>query len=274
MNNPIPPDINPDRIVAELQQSGVFRGKLLLVPIEGGVVNRSFLLRDEQHEYFLKTFEQAESFNQDRLSQYNLQKALAERNRAPVPVYLAQQHDFQVDRWICHVTLSASDITRSEKVKRLATVLVDIHQIEVEGLDLNLPAAWQHYRSVLSAEEARRYDKRVEACMPVWHASLADGRVLCHNDLALQHLDDGKTGIVFDWEYAAYGNPYYDLASCMEVNGLSDQECAKLMEVYARLTKKPLDWVIAQCELNKPLVKLTNELWFAAARQDGNFVAK
>ena len=90
--------------------------------------------------------------------------------------------------------------------------------------------------------------------------------VLCHNDLLSSHVlcRQGDMPVVIDWEYAAMGNRYFDIASCCMINKLDPSTCQQLLACYAKLLSIPL--VIARDKLvqHMEIVALTNALWFEA----------
>ena len=89
-------------------------------------------------------------------------------------------------------------------------------------------------------------------------------QVLCHNDLALAHIVRTFPLCVVDWEYAALGNRYFDLAAAAQVNKLSTEESRQLAVHYAEITGLDEARVCERMRMFIPAVKLTNDLWWAA----------
>ena len=55
----------------------------------------------------------------------------------------------------------------------------------------------------------------------------------CHNDLLPANLiDDGARVWLIDWEYAAMGDPWFDLGNLAENNELSESAERRLLELY------------------------------------------
>src|SRR5207247_9909827 len=58
-------------------------------------------------------------------------------------------------------------------------------------------------------------------------------RCPCHNDLLLANfLDDGELIRIIDWEYAAMGDPYFDLGNFAVHQGLDDNQEMIMLEAY------------------------------------------
>jgi thiamine kinase len=101
----------------------------------------------------------------------------------------------------------------------------------------------------------------------IWQQACSTKAVFCHNDLALSHVTHSVPSKFFDWEYCAISCPYFDLASCIIVNGFSLTDETSLCVFYAQYSEQRLSEVIAKVTIMKPLVELTNKLWYKAASQ-------
>ncbi len=70
--------------------------------------------------------------------------------------------------------------------------------------------------------------RRVEAVLPPAPA------VPCHHDLlAANFIDDGARLRLLDWEYAAMGDPFFDLGNVAANGELAPAEERRLVEAYA-----------------------------------------
>lgn len=88
--------------------------------------------------------------------------------------------------------------------------------------------------------------------------------VLCHNDLHLNHVrgdfDCGGYKCV-DWEYAAMGPRYFDLAMCIVINQFSAQQQTQLLQAYAQQTHCDIAAVKQQTQLYVRLAQIINQAW-------------
>ena len=65
--------------------------------------------------------------------------------------------------------------------------------------------------------------------------TLSTKAVPCHLDLHSGNiLDDGNKFWLIDWEYAAMGDPLFDLATAASVDNFSDQQMAELLALYLK----------------------------------------
>jgi thiamine kinase-like enzyme len=112
-------------------------------------------------------------------------------------------------------------------------------------------------------------------------------RRTCHNDLlAANFIDDGERVWIVDWEYAAMGDPFFDLANFAVNNGLDEDGEGELLEACGSTDVRALTlmrfmsdfreamWGVVQqaiSELDFDFVAYTDEhfarLWRTASEQ-------
>ena len=253
------------RILEELRDTKIFDEPFRLELIPGGAVNLSYHFKAGATHYFLKTYKQNHVAPSDRESLYVMQIQLSKHGIAPRPYYFSRGHDFQVEDWIGDSTLDKSDIPREQKIELLASTLNKIHKLPVFALSVDFPQDWQTYIEMSGIKVSEELQQNLDESSKCWTDTHQHDQVLCHNDLAMEHVCSGKQVVVFDWEYAACGNRYYDLASCATINNLGEQETKMLQQAYSRFSEIPFADVVAQMEEQVPLVDLTNDLWYLAA---------
>lgn len=254
------------QIIAELVEAEVVTPNAVLNSIESGAVNQSYRLQHRDKSYFLKTFELNHFIPTDRQALYFLQEQLADLNHAPRPFYLSKKHDFQLEQWVEHTSLAESSLLENAKIQYLAQTLFDIHQLPIYAVSIDFPDDWHMYMELAAIRPDNPLQARIASCKKTWLNTHQYDQVLCHNDLAMEHVSMSKTSVVFDWEYAACGNRFYDIASCAVINRLSPIQKLQLMQDYSQISGISETDVIEQTMEQMPLVELTNELWFAAAK--------
>ena len=262
------------RIIDELIASQLFGQHLSLEPIKGGVVNLSYRLTTSSAVYFLKTFELNHITPTDRQALFMQQQQLSELGITSTPIYLSKAHDFQVESWVEHVSLFNINKPKSAKIQLLAKVLSDIHHLPTVATSIDLPKDWILYLNAASVSDLDYWQNRIDQCKPDWIETHKCDQVLCHNDLAMEHVAIGESSLVFDWEYASLGNRYFDLASCALINNMELHEMSILQHSYAKFCDLSEDYVFEQFQKQFPIVQLTYDLWKEAAKtvllDDGN----
>ncbi|QHJ11126.1 hypothetical protein FX988_01349 [Paraglaciecola mesophila] len=254
--------------LAELASLNYCRNGFSLRQVKkGGAVNSSYCLTTPSNRFFMKTFESDQVNQLARQHLFDVQKKIWQKGMACEPVYLSTTAGFQLDGWVDCKTLVDSNISNESKAHTLANTLHRIHGLCIAGQALDLPAQWTGYLAQLPREQYGDEREEAKTLANSWYAVLEEELVFCHNDLSLEHVTTNTPRLIFDWEYCALSNRYFDLAACIDVNKLVPQQQACLLASYAQYAKLPLSLVIEKTTLMLPLVSLTSRLWYAVANQ-------
>ncbi len=135
--------------------------------------------------------------------------------------------------WLPGRAWSAADLREPAKLRRAAGLLRRVHGLPAAGPGLDLAAAIDRYAALggpRAAAAARRARDRLARCRPAF-----DGSCLCHNDPTPGNFVAGANGglHLIDWEYAAPGDPAFDLAGLAVGAGLDASGDDLLLGAYA-----------------------------------------
>ncbi len=255
------------KMEAELENLDFIHSDFHLKIFNGGIINSSYRLETPNKSYFVKTFESDKVALLDRKKLFDIQLALADKGLAVQPIYLSKSRDFQIDQWLDFPTLDQADIPDLAITKSLASALSIVHNTKINAPELNLPRQWQHYMSLIDVPVSASEQQTLDSYAAIWHQACSTKSVFCHNDLSSHHVTYAHPSKVLDWEYCAISCPYFDLASCVAVNGFGTADEASLYTFYAQYSEQRLSEVIAKVTMMKPLVELTNRLWYQAAHK-------
>lgn len=118
-------------------------------------------------------------------------------------------------RYVAGRAWTAADLRDRRRLGQLASLLLRVHAIPVPGPALDLDAVERHYRrlagiELLPAGHAKCHD-------PVQHdVSITKKPAaisLCHHDPTAPNIVGFRQPRLIDWEYAAGGDPLFDLAA-------------------------------------------------------------
>jgi thiamine kinase len=249
-------------VIHELKQ--VLGEDIHITALQGGAINRSFCVEQGDKRYFLKLFDNATVEKLDRQALFYQQQYLAKEGLAPSPVYLSNNRDFQLDHWISATNLQQSTLTRLEKCELLAHTLSKIHHFDMPLVKLDLEHDWRYYLSLCNRKLTTAEQQEMSVMLNYWQQQSQQLSVVCHNDLAFCHVTESPATVVFDWEYSALSNPFFDLASCISINQLSESEQNVLITTYALNMALAVADVRHKVAKMLPVVVKTNELWSLA----------
>lgn len=110
---------------------------------------------------------------------------------------------------------TAADLHDRRRLRQLAALLRRVHAIPVPGPALDLDAVERHYRRLAGIEPLpARHAKRqplVQHTVSITKKTTAVS--LCHHDPTAPNIVGFRQPRLIDWEYAAGGDPLFDLAA-------------------------------------------------------------
>lgn len=251
-------------IIAQLCTPLTLSQGATLNPLLSGQVNHVFRLDDDTRQYIVKWLGQDDFTGLARNEQFALQLSLAEQGLAPAPIWMSDDHTLWVEEYIPDGSFDVVDMPM------LASLLWTIHQTKVKAPTLDLIGAWQRYIQVSGLPpEHELCVKSRRLSTSVKRLTRDAGQVaLCHNDLSFRHIMSISPIRILDWEYAAIGSRYFDIAACIQVNRLSEHQRQSLLLAYAQHSSIPLDTLVEEVNAAEPVLLHTVELWEYAAQEN------
>ena len=110
-------------------------------------------------------------------------------------------------------------VTRPVSSEALSTLCRQIHALSGVSHQLTLATDIEHYLKQLPASLADQWRAAMQTCDSEKALAKLEGDIhyLCHNDLTPDNLmTRGDSLVAIDWEYAAMGSRYFDIAIACE----------------------------------------------------------
>ncbi|WOX06504.1 choline/ethanolamine kinase family protein [Microbulbifer pacificus] len=209
----------------------------LIRPLAGGLTNRSFLIKtNEQLQVLRLNARNSDSLNLDRHAETEALQLAASADLSPPLIYRDPADRYQVTGYIDGTAL---DIRDQNALTHAAQLLRGIHTLPgiSAGLDINKKIALY----LAASDGTSQFHRQLHALQPqiaphiTTTTRLHKGPLnLCHNDLLATNIlrrEDGRL-VAIDWEYAASGDPFFDLAVFVEGNGLAHNGRETLLQEY------------------------------------------
>lgn len=213
-----------------------------IVPLPGGIANRSWLLEATDCKLVLRVpVEATAELGVDRASEYAVLLAAASAGLAAPLVYFDVASGLMLAEFLTGRIWTRTDTHDERCVQRLAASLKRLHAVEPPAAARRLDYAelLAGYRRSLDTTHGLRsrasgaFDRDAGRCLDTVRAQTQPA-VLCHNDVHRRNIVDGKSLWLIDWEYAAVGDGRYDLASFACYHELDAGERQFLLEAYDR----------------------------------------
>jgi thiamine kinase len=222
--------MTPAQWVAQL--FNVDASTLLASRIKNGLTNESYQVTGLDHNFVVRLSNtETVSLRINRRSEAVVLK-LVEHAGIGAPVLLNQtEARVLITREVAGRTLMSADVATEFNIARIAILLRELHTMTVPDSvqTMWLVATLKGYWRFLGLPE------NPQALRIAHESDQQSLRCLCHNDVHhLNLIDDGTRLWLLDWEYAAIGDPYFDLASVCCYHQFDQAQRHALLDCYAR----------------------------------------
>ena len=243
--------------------------------INGGLTNRNFKVVCDGAPLFVRLgHTDPKSLRIDRAKEQSLYALVEKDGIAPrliysdastgtliAPFIQGSPYGKMAGRWL---------YDRDESIKNIVTLLQQVHAHEStssQTIDYPFHIIEEYVRQARCAsislssdiERAVTVARNLQGYVP------KHKNVLCHQDLVPDNfIYDGKKLYLVDWEYADFGNAFYDLAALCVEHGYSDEEKELVLKAYFQT---PTEEQRIHLEIMCMLYSLRDSLWYIIQNQ-------
>ncbi len=211
--------------------------------LNGGLTNRSYLIRAGNTSLVLRlNAKNTEQLGLDRALETQVLQRASSAAIAPALVYSDPTVDVLITEFHDGPRWQATHSSDPDKVRQLAQLLKTAHRLAPVYGALDLQQRADHYW--LSIDQTGKANNSFAQSISTLQQPLAElftraknqcvQHTLCHNDLLADNLLFGNSGelIALDWEYAAMGDPYFELAVVVEGHQMNAATVRTLLQQY------------------------------------------
>jgi thiamine kinase len=216
--------------------------------LKGGMTNQSYLIQTGNARLVLRlNAENAGKLALDRALEIEVLRRASLASVGPTLVYSDAVRDILVTEYHSGHCWEASYSREADKLRQLARLLKTTHQLAPVSGILDLQQRAEHYWITIDkagtansslVQETRALEQKLQEFF-TRASTHRTQQCLCHNDLLAENLlirNDGRL-VALDWEYAAMGDPYFDLAAVVEGHQMNDASAQILLEHYTDIPK-------------------------------------
>ena len=225
--------MNPEQVLAGIDS---LSGADIVRQFPGGPASHSYLVRHGDGRYVLRIDTAiAQMLGLDRVSEAAVLAAVAEAGLGPEPIFVDADNGVLVTRYLHGSAWTEHELTEDDALGRLAGLLKRVHGLpaigEEMGRPFELPYKLSAYAQTIGSPKAD--ELALEALDILEGLGGTDAHLcLCHNDVTCANIIGGDRLALIDWEYAAIGDPFFDLATVVQHHGLDDGQATQLLRAY------------------------------------------
>lgn len=240
----------------------------LIRPLPGGLTNRSYLLRSQGTHYVLRINAiNSLQLDLDRQAEVEILQCVGQAGISKGLVYADPAGRFLVTTFVDGDGWKNNLSCRSDNIPRIAALLKAIHQLDGVDRVMDVRSKSARYWQAIDAdgklaEKLRAYQQKVHVFIELAEVG-NQNPCLCHNDLLAENIivTADNSLVAIDWEYAAMGDPYFDLAVVVEGHKLTRLFEEQLLSHYLGSEPSAAEFArLLYCRIEYVYLEL---LWYA-----------
>lgn len=231
--------MTPPDIVARIRALPCWSGPVTPEPIEGGITNVNYRVRDASGIFVVRVGEDIPEHHVMRFNELSASRAAHAAGVAPAVVY--SEPALTVLEFIESRTMTPEDVRHPDMLPRILDLVTRCHRDVPAHLHGPALIFWvfhviRDYGATLIARDSSHgalVPELVGFGNALERASGPFDIVFGHNDLlAANLLDDGERLWLIDYDYAGFNSPLFDLGGLASNNGLSPAQEDWMLETY------------------------------------------
>ena len=209
-----------------------FSQAVIVRQISAGPASDGFLIEHAGSQYVLRIDRPvATILGLDRDTEATITAAMGEEGIGPRLSFADPGAGVLVTEYLPGRNWLVTDFSHPENLQRLALLLRRLHGLQAIGKPFALRSNLARYVGLVATAEAQQIAG--EADILLRRLSADHSRLcLCHNDLTSANILDTGSLRLIDWEYAAIGDPCFDLATVIQHHGLAEGQVECLLTAY------------------------------------------
>ncbi len=224
--------MTPEQALGHLEDFGT--EAVVLRRLNQGPVSRSYLIRNGS-KYFVLRIDSpvAAAFCLQRKNEAEVLQAVSAERLGPALVAALPEQGILVTEYVEGRSLDPEELRSAGRLHSIAALLKRVHTMTPVGRPLALRGRLDAYAAQVDPALAAPLVNEVDALLRRVCVDRATG-CLCHNDPNAGNfiaMNSGQLRLI-DWEYAAIGDPFFDLAVVAQHHDLSPQLIEILLNSY------------------------------------------
>jgi thiamine kinase len=239
------------------------RGARITAELSRGPTNSSYRV-ERGEEIFVLRLDRPEAarLGLDRANERLVSDAAAAAGLAPETVFFDDVAGVFLRRFVPGRSWQQAELSEPARLEQLARALRRLHALPPRGAAFEPLQAARRYAAQVDSAAAQALAGEVERLLAQLEADggpAGGAPCLCHNDLVCENIVEGEGRLwLIDWEYAAVGDPLFDLAVVIAHHSLGAGLQAHFLDAWAggRAGPGQRERLELQCEFYRCLLQL------------------
>ncbi|MDC3332884.1 phosphotransferase family protein [bacterium] len=243
---------------------------VLLRQLHGGLTNTSFLIEVNNDLQVLRlNAVNGKALDLNRELERDVFTLASNAGISAALLYCSPRLDYLVYRYVAGHHVQPADVNTELFIPKLAALLTSIHQLPAVSRRLNIRDKAKTYWQQIDASNGMFAN--LQAITPNIERHIDTAIALntlpcvCHHDLLAENIIVTETNnlLAIDWEYAAMGDAFFDLAVVVEGLALNTDQTESLLSAYMG-TNSPVQLINAQQRLlhSRIVYSYISLLWY------------
>lgn len=227
--------------------------------IPHGLTNKSWIVERSDGALVIRApFEHSDQLKIDRNNEAIILNIVSKEGIGAPVLFCAPKESLLITQYIEGPVWQYADAHKKTNIIKICSLLKKLHAL---GPHQNIQTTYysevlKYYWNLLKVQYDQTLLQLAEKLDQTREAAL------CHHDVNhFNIIDDGKKLWLIDWEYAALGDPYFDLASLACYHHYSQKEIKTLLQSYFRILTPEMEKRFEEaCQIFKAIERLWLEI--------------
>ena len=218
-----------ERVIAGIEP---FAKARVVEKLAGGPSSDSYLLERDAERFVLRIdTDIAAALGLDRVTETAILTFVSRAGIGPAPEYTDVEEGIMVTRYVEGRAWTEKDLQDRNRIQNLAALLRQLHALEPQGRVFDIVEKVDCYARTINTADGHKLADGTRQLLRELNDPLAP-QCLCHNDLSSANIIEGRGLTFIDWEYAAIGDPMFDLATIAEHHHFDKLRTKTLLDAY------------------------------------------
>tara|TARA_B100000029_G_scaffold301075_1_gene293969 strand:- start:329 stop:1192 length:864 start_codon:yes stop_codon:yes gene_type:complete len=251
-------------IESNIKSLKIWKNDILIEPVDGGLTNQNFLVRDGEKKYFARIGKDIEEHLIFRTNEISASKAASLAGIAPKLIFAGE--GIIIFEYIKSKTYNSELVIQN--LDKIIKLIKNIHDKIPNFISGDPPLFWvfhvvKNYVNFLKNNNSpylNLLNELVDKSSQLNKLASPYDIVFCHNDFLPANFIENNSKIwVVDWEYAGFNTPLFDLGGLASNNNFTYEQEIYLLENYNQ--KKVDDEYLAKYFAIKCASLLRETMW-------------